>query len=101
MGSSSSAIFICRAELAIVVADDVFGFLPIGRGFSKLLSNPELRWMSSDVEVNDPPRMQFDDKEDIEMPKDKVDHRHEITRAEVFDMRFEEGGPGLARYTRR
>ena len=76
----------CRAELAVVVPDDVYRLLAVRRGFQQLLSNPELRRMSSDVEVNDPPRMQFDDEEDVKVPKDKIDNRGEITCLDLREI---------------
>lgn len=52
-----------RTKLAVVVPDQIFGRLPEGRCFSKLLSHPGISRKARHPDVDHPPGLQFDEEE--------------------------------------
>ena len=86
-----------RAELCVVVTDQEPGRLPIGRGFSQLLSHPGISRMASHPNMDDFSALQLDDEEGKQGTKEQVSNWQEVARPDLVRMVVQEGGPRLRR----
>jgi hypothetical protein len=83
-----------RSELALVIANQIPGSLPIRCGFPKPLGYPGIGRRSCDSHMDDFARFQFDD-EDEERTKEQIGDLKERTGPESFRMIAKKGQPGL------
>src|SRR5215471_903385 len=63
------------SKFGIVISNEIFRCLPIRRGFSQLVRRPSVGGSSCHADMDHPSRLQFDDEEGKEWPKEKVSHR--------------------------
>jgi hypothetical protein len=84
-----------RSELAIVIANQIPGSLPIRCGFAKPLGYPGVGRRSCDSHMDDFARFQFNDEEDEERTKEQISDLKEITGPDSFRMIAKKGRPGL------
>ena len=88
---------VCKArpKFAIVITNEVFRCLSIQRGFSKLLGHPEIGRRSRDPDMDHPSRLQFDDEEGKEWPKEEISHWEKVTGPDLLGVRVYERAPRL------
>jgi hypothetical protein len=58
--------------LFVIIADQKFGTFSEGRGFTELLRNPSIRGCPRYTKMDDPPRVQLNDKKDKDRAKEQI-----------------------------
>src|SRR5215471_1044336 len=61
-----------RPECAVVMPNEILGFLPIRGSFEKLLCHPGIGGRSSDADMDHSSRLEFDDEERKEWSKEEI-----------------------------
>src|SRR5947208_3038904 len=61
-------------KFAVVITYQILGCLSIGGGFSQLLGHPGIGRRSSDPDMDHPSRLQFDEEERKQRPKEQIGH---------------------------
>jgi hypothetical protein len=84
-------------ELAIIVADEEPGRLPIGCRFSQRLRNPSIGRMAGYADVDYPAFLQLNDEEGKERAKKEVRYWQEVASPALVRMIVQEGGPASLR----
>src|SRR5688572_1413851 len=80
--------------------DDKSVFFVTAHTFSKLLKRPLRSWMSSDIRVQDSPRIEFHDNKYIHQPKRCGHNDKEVCSDDGFGMIPHESHPALGRVCR-
>ncbi len=83
--------------LAVIVADDEPGNLPVRCRFPPLLSRPDLLRRTRDTNMHDPTGSQLDDEIQIQMPEEHIRDRQEVEGVDISSVRLDERRPALAR----
>jgi hypothetical protein len=85
-----------RSECAIVVVNEIFGGLPIGRSFSQLLRDPRVGGRARHIHMDHLSRLQEGVEERKKRTEEEGSRLEEITGPHVFCMIAEERFPGLS-----
>ncbi len=85
-----------RSKFGIVIPNQVLWRLSIGRGFSELLGRPCIRRRACHADMDHLTRLQFDDEECKERPKEQVSHLQEVTCPDLSGVVAQKGRPPLA-----
>src|SRR2546430_15848618 len=83
------------SKLAIVITDQILGYLPIRRRFSQLLGHPGIRWASSHAHVDHLARLEFYDEEREERSKEQISHLQEVAGPDLSGVVTQKGRPLL------
>ena len=59
-------------ECAIIIPDQIFWGLPIRRGLPQLLRDPGIGGRAGHIDMNHPPRLQFDEEKGKKRTEEKI-----------------------------
>src|SRR4051794_10028836 len=90
-----------RAELRIVISDQIFWSLLKRSCFSQLLGSPLIGWMSGYPYMNYFPGREFHDYKSVELPEEYISNRQKITGPNLRSMVFKKGAPVLTGWAGR
>ncbi len=83
-------------EFAIIIPDQIFGYLPIRRCLPQLLRDPEIGRRSRHVHMDYLPRLQFDDEKGKQRTEAEIGHLQKITGPYPCRMIAQECFPHLS-----
>jgi hypothetical protein len=84
-----------RPKFAIVITNQVLWRLPIRRGFSELLCHPRIGRRACHAYVDHLARMQFDNEEHKERPKEEISDLQEVTGPDLCHVSAQKRAPLL------
>ena len=84
------------AKFTIVIPNHILRYLPIWRGFSKLLRNPGISGRSCHSRVDHAPRTEFDDDEREEWLKEEICNQQEVAGPDLCCVIAQKGRPLLS-----
>lgn len=83
-------------ECAIIIPDQICGYVPIRRGLAQLLRDPEIGRRSRHVHIDHLPRLQFDDEKGKQRTEEEIGHLQKITGPYPCRMIAQECFPRLS-----
>ena len=88
------------SKLPIIITNEILRRLSIGSGLSQLLGGPSVGRRSRHTDVDDFPRLQFDEEKRKERSKEEIGDLEEITGPDFSGMIAEERRPLLPSWAR-
>ena len=81
----------------VIIADEVLGAFSERGGFSQLLGDPFVCWVTGHADMDDPARAQLDDHKREQPANPHVGDLNEVARPDILSVIVQERLPGLAR----